>query len=120
MNNDQIKEILLSIEETEIDFTVTMSGKESKKVNGLYKPESHEIILHNLNFKSDNQLIYTAIHEYTHHLMTERKLEQTGGLDVCKSRAHTNDFWAKFHELLEKAEEQGRRPIVHCRTTAKP
>ena len=107
MNNDQIKEILLSIEETDIDFTVTMSGKESKKVNGLYKPENHEIILHNLNFKSDNQLIYTAIHEYTHHLMTERKLEQTGGLDVCKTRAHTNDFWAKFHELLEKAEEQG-------------
>ena len=107
MNNDQIKDILLNLEETNVEFTVTMSGKESPKVNGLYKPETHEIILHNLNFKTDNQLVYTAIHEYTHHLMTEKKLEQTGGLDVCKSRAHTNDFWAKFHELLEKAEEQG-------------
>ena len=28
-------------------------------------------------------------------------------MDVCKSRAHTNEFWAKFHELLEKAEAQG-------------
>ena len=107
MNNDQIKDILINLEETSIEFSVTMSGKESPKVNGLYKPETHEIILHNLNFKTDNQLIYTAIHEYTHHLMTEKKLEQTGGLDVCKSRAHTNEFWAKFHELLEKAEAQG-------------
>ena len=61
MNNDEIKERLLKLEETSIDFTVTMSGKESPKVNGLYKPETHEIILHNKNFKSDNQLIYTAI-----------------------------------------------------------
>ena len=79
MNNDQIKEILLSIEETDIDFTVTMSGKESKKVNGLYKPDNHEIILHNLNFKSDNQLIYTAIHEYTHHLVTVEQEKMTKG-----------------------------------------
>ena len=62
MNNDQIKDILINLEETSIEFTVTMSGKESTKVNGLYKPETHEIILHNLNFKTDNQLVYTAIH----------------------------------------------------------
>jgi hypothetical protein len=36
MNNDQIKEILLSIEETEIDFTVTMSGKESLRLYPIY------------------------------------------------------------------------------------
>ena len=51
MNNDAIKELLLKLEETSIDFTVTLSGKESNKVNGLYKPETHEIILHNKNFK---------------------------------------------------------------------
>ena len=108
MNNDAIKELLLKLEETSIDFTVTLSGKESNKVNGLYKPETHEIILHNKNFKSDNQLIYTAIHEYTHHLLTEKKLDETGGLGNCgKARAHTNEFWAKFHSLLEIAEKQG-------------
>ena len=37
MNNDAIKELLLKLEETSIDFTVTLSGKESNKVNGLYK-----------------------------------------------------------------------------------
>lgn len=108
MNNDEIKERLLKLEETSIDFTVTMSGKESPKVNGLYKPETHEIILHNKNFKSDNQLIYTAIHEYTHHLLTEKALENNPGLGRTKgSRVHTNEFWAKFHSLLEKAEQQG-------------
>ncbi len=107
MNNDQIKETLLKLEDTSIDFTVTLSGKESKKVNGLYKPETHEIILHNLNFKSDNQMIYTAIHEYTHHLITEKKLNETNGLANCSGRAHNNEFWAKFHQLLETAEEQG-------------
>lgn len=107
MNNDEIKKILLELQESSIEFTVTLSGKESSKVNGLYKPETHEIILHNKNFKTENQLVYTAIHEYTHHLLTEKKLEQTGGLDVCKTRAHTNEFWAKFHELLELAESKG-------------
>ena len=107
MNNDAIKEMLLKLEETSIDFTVTLSGKESDKVNGLYKPDTHEIILHNLNFKSDNQLIYTAIHEYTHHLMSEKTLEATAGLGNPRNcRAHTNDFWAKFHALLEIAEQQ--------------
>ena len=35
MNNEQIKELLLSLEETNKDFSVTQSGKESKKINGL-------------------------------------------------------------------------------------
>ncbi|MGP1510875.1 MAG: hypothetical protein ACTTIU_10140, partial [Treponema lecithinolyticum] len=67
MNCEQVKNILLSIENTDLDFEMIFSGKESKKVNGLYKPETREIILHNKNFKTDNQLVYTAIHEYTHH-----------------------------------------------------
>ena len=102
MNQDQIKELLLKIEDTELDFSVTFTGKESKKVNGLYKPDTHEILLHNKNFKSDNQLIYTAIHEYTHHLIAEKN-----PLAKCSTRSHTNEFWALFHSLLAKAEEQG-------------
>ncbi|MBQ4498483.1 MAG: hypothetical protein II973_13395 [Spirochaetaceae bacterium] len=101
MNQDQVKEILLKIEDTELDFSVTFTGKESKKVNGLYKPDTHEILLHTKNFKTDNQLIYTAIHEYAHHLIAEQDPLK------CSGRAHTNEFWAKFHELLEKAEQQG-------------
>lgn len=101
MNQDDVKEMLLKIKESELDFSVTFTGKESKKVNGLYKPETHEILLHNKNFKNDNQLVYTAIHEYTHHLICEQNPLK------CSGRSHTNDFWAYFHELLSVAETQG-------------
>ncbi|MDI9386127.1 MAG: hypothetical protein QM387_00915 [Spirochaetota bacterium] len=108
MNNEKIKQILLSIQESSIEFAVTMSGKASKKVNGLYNPETKEIILHNKNFQNDNQLIYTAIHEYTHHILNEELLERTQGLGKMKSaRSHTNEFWARFHSLLEVAEKKG-------------
>ncbi|MCM1321379.1 MAG: hypothetical protein NC041_05950 [Bacteroides sp.] len=107
MNQDQIKDMLLSIENTELDFSVTLSGKKSGKVNGLYKPESREIILHNKNFETDNQLVYTALHEYTHHLLNERLLAATNGLGKMSSRCHTNEFWTEFHRLLETAEQKG-------------
>ena len=106
MTNERIKEILLDIEETGIDFSVIQTGKESKRVNGFYKPDTHEIYLHNLNFKSDNELIYTAVHEYTHHKITEKKLEDDPTY-VCNSKVHTQEFWAKFGDLIEIAEKKG-------------
>lgn len=107
MNQDQVKEILLDIEPSQLEFTVTFTGKESKKVNGLYKPDTKEILLHNKNFSVENQLIYTAIHEYTHHLLNETQLNQSGGLRPSYNRVHTNAFWARFHGLLETAEAKG-------------
>ncbi|MDR0554375.1 MAG: hypothetical protein LBG76_06215 [Treponema sp.] len=101
MNQDQVKAALLSIEDAPMDFTVIFSGKKSGKVNGLYKSESREIIIHNRNFDEDNLLLYTAIHEYAHHLHACAR----GG--VLSSRAHTAEFWAIFHGLLEKAETRG-------------
>ena len=82
MDNDKIKEMLLNIQESKLEFTVVMTGKESKRVNGLYKPETREILLHNKNFKTDNELIYTAIHEYTHHLINEEEIEEIGRAHV--------------------------------------
>lgn len=107
MTNERIKEILIDIQSSEIDFTVTQTGKESKRVNGFYKPDTHEIFLHNQNFKSDNQLVYTAVHEYTHHLITieKQKYDPTYGTTMCKS--HTQEFWAKFGNLLKAAEDKG-------------
>ncbi len=101
MNQDMIKALLLKLEDTELDFTVTMTGKKSKKVNGLYKPDTREILLHNKNFDDDNQLIYTSIHEYAHHLQCESE-----GI-LRSSRSHTSAYWARFHGLLEKAEKAG-------------
>lgn len=108
MDNESIKTMLLDIQESKLDFTVTMTGKESKRVNGLYKPETREILLHNKNFKTDNELIYTAVHEYTHHLINEEQIEEAGGREPPhQARSHTNYFWAKFHDLLEVAEKKG-------------
>lgn len=99
MNQDQLKELLIRIEEPEVDFALIFSGKESRKVNGLYHPETMEIIIHNRNMQREDELIYTGIHEYAHHLNSVRN-GQTG-------RAHSRRFWAEFHRLLSRAEELG-------------
>jgi hypothetical protein len=101
MNQDQIKELLLLLEKNVPDFSVVFTGKESKWVDGLYKPESKEILIHNRNFEDDNSLIYTAIHEYAHHVHFSRYP------DEVTRRAHTNRFWDLFHGLLSIAEEKG-------------
>ncbi|MCL2210623.1 MAG: hypothetical protein FWB95_01740 [Treponema sp.] len=104
MNQDKVKQKLLAIEDAPLEFSLVFSGKKSKKVNGLYKPASREIIIHNRNFQEDdagqNLLLYTAIHEYAHHLHACSR----GG--TLSPRAHNPEFWAIFHGLLEKAEKK--------------
>lgn len=101
MNQDQVKEKLLQLDGDVAEFKVIYSGKESKKVDGLYHPETMEIIIHNRNFEDDNSLIYTAIHEFAHHIQfTRHEME-------VKKRAHTVLFWDIFHRLLMDAEELG-------------
>ncbi|HAK46685.1 MAG TPA: hypothetical protein DCO79_12310 [Spirochaeta sp.] len=101
MNQDQVKEILLQIDEDVEEFFVIFSGKSSKKVNGLYHPDSREIILHNKNFENDMLLLYTAIHEFAHHVHITRSPVPIG------PRAHTIEFRRIFHELLNIAEQKG-------------
>ena len=101
MTNDEIKTELLRLSPCRTDFSVIMTGKKSSRVNGLYRPETHEILLHNRNFSSDNSLVYTAVHEYTHHLMNERNPEEQ------RKKPHGRDFWALDAELLDKACELG-------------
>lgn len=101
MNQDQTRELLLRVRQCTTDFSVIFSGKKSGKVNGLYKPDSREIILHNRNFENDNELAYTALHEYAHHLHAESR-----GGDLSP-RAHGPEFWAIFHSLLADAEKKG-------------
>lgn len=102
MNQEQVKEKLLQLKNDNIDdFKVIFSGKKSKKVNGLYYPEKKEIIIHNKNFDDDNLLIYTAIHEFAHHI------HHCSSALPISSRAHTNDFWIIFQNLLNEAEKKG-------------
>lgn len=101
MNQDQVKELLLTLDKNAPAFSVIFSGKMSGKVDGLYYPDRQEIIIHNRNFTEDSQLIYTAIHEYAHHLHHARSPVPVS------SRAHTIAFWDILHKLLFSAEEKG-------------
>ena len=101
MNQDQVKTNLLKIKDDIKDFHVIFSGKTSKKVDGLYHPENCEIIIHNKNFQDDNALMYTAIHEFAHHVQFTESAVQVS------TRAHTNHFWNILHKLLITAEEKG-------------
>jgi hypothetical protein len=99
MNQDQVKEILLRLEPDVEEFSLIFSGKQSRRVNGLYHPETREIIIHNRNFADDNDLMYTAIHEFAHHIHFTRSPVPISG------KAHRNEFWDLFHKLLARAEE---------------
>jgi hypothetical protein len=101
MNQNQIVEKLLLLDKSVESFILTLSGKASSKVDGLYKPLSKEIIIHNKNHADDNQLMYTAIHEFAHHIQFTRSSKPVS------SRSHTIDFWNILHKLLNKAEELG-------------
>jgi hypothetical protein len=106
MNQDTVKEKLQAIHESPVEYTVIFSGKKSKRVNGLYKSDSREIIIHNRNFVDDkgnqneNLLVFTAIHELAHHV----RMTETGDKSTS---AHNQDFWATFHNLLDEAEKKG-------------
>lgn len=100
MTNQKIKEYLLKLHECKTDFSVTMTGKVSNRVNGFYKPSTCEIFLHNKNFKTDNELIYTAVHEFVHHIIDTEQHEKS-------TRCHSNAFWAMFYDFLDKAVNLG-------------
>jgi hypothetical protein len=101
VNNDQVKAVLLSLRRTVHDFSVILSGRKSRKVHGLYKPDTREIIIHNRNFTNDNEMMYTAIHEFAHHL------QFTESPTPVSVRTHTTAFWNLLHTLLFEAEEKG-------------
>jgi hypothetical protein len=109
MNQDMVKELLQKLHESPTEYNVIFSGKKSKKVNGLYKwgtDKTPEIIIHNRNFVDDegnqneNLLMFTAIHELTHHILVTENGKKS-------ARAHSQLFWATFHDLVDKAETAG-------------
>jgi len=101
MNQEQVKAELLRLDSEVEDFSLRFSGKSSVRVNGLYKPDIKEIIIHNQNFENNNSLIYTSIHEFAHHIQFTRFPGKSS------ARAHTNAFWNIFHNLLKTAEDIG-------------
>jgi hypothetical protein len=104
MNQDDVKKNLLKLHDCAEDFTLIFSGKKSEKVNGLYKGDKKEIIIHNRNFENteagNNLLFYTAMHELAHHI-------QFTELHQKSVRAHTTLFFATLDDLVDIAEKKG-------------
>ena len=100
MTNEQIKANLQKLFECKTDFLVIQTGKKSARVNGFYLPGTCEIYLHNKNFETENELMYTAIHELTHHVLTTEK-------NVKSQKSHSSLFWATFYDFLDRAIELG-------------
>jgi phosphoribosylformylglycinamidine (FGAM) synthase PurS component len=96
MNQEQVKDQLLKLGIPCPDYRVVFSGKASAKVNGLYKPAECLIVIHNKNFTNDNALMYTALHEFTHHITLTRGM-------VEGRNSHPVLFWALFHSVLKIA-----------------
>lgn len=99
MNQTQVKDILLQLKDDVQEFSVIFSGKKSTKVDGLYKPLTREIIIHNRNTEDENAIIYTAIHEFAHHVHVSSSV-----IPVSR-RAHSREFWSILHGLMNKAEQ---------------
>lgn len=106
MNQNQVQEKLSKLYDCKEVFTVIFSGKKSGKANGIYKPLTREIVIHNRNFiddehgkQNDMLLMFTAIHELTHHVLITEKGNKS-------PRTHSQEFWATFHNLLDIAEEK--------------
>ncbi|MDC7221582.1 MAG: hypothetical protein PQJ59_16730 [Spirochaetales bacterium] len=104
MNQDEVKSILDKYTDHK-EYTVIFSGKASKKVDGLYHPDTKEIIIHNKNFQNENSLIYTALHELAHHIDNMEN-------GIVQRNAHGGQWPTILHELIEKAiENQDFIPI---------
>ncbi len=108
MDNDSIRDILLRLETPSVEVLVVQSGKESARMNGLYKPLDRTIILHNRNeaMKERAVLLRTAIHQYAHHLLVYGTAADPVPLPDPKeeiSRHHGSRFSACYHRLLSRA-----------------
>lgn len=104
MNQDTVRENLHRIYQTKEAYHVVFAGRKSKTVNGTYNPQTKAITLYYKNFVdaqgivNGHALMYTAIHELTHHIIATEK----GG---HARQAHNQQFWALFYDLVDIAEQ---------------
>lgn len=107
MTNEEIKNILLRLYPSDLDFSVIQENKKNKKFSASYNPNTSQITLYIENFESNKELIYNAIKEYTHHVIRGKYPYPQGyyGKRV-DLRNETTCFWATFTDLLELAEKK--------------
>ena len=119
INQESVKELLLKLETCDTDFKVIFSGKKSNKVNGLYKQDINEIVIHNKNFKNDNKpkLVKKQKQLYTSQsLIAAEKIDKekeaiTRG--ICLALGQINEG-ATIKEVLEMSKID-KREAIECK-----
>lgn len=97
LSESELKALLLAVRESE-DFSLYYTGKKSRRVDAKYYFEKKEIMVNELNFDNNAELIYSSLHEYAHHIQNTESF--------IKDTPHDLEFWKIFHKLLYTAEEK--------------
>jgi len=98
ITENELKALLLEVRESE-EFSLYYTGEKDKRIDAFYTYDKKEININEKNFEVESELIYTALHEYAHHLQSTESF--------VKDTPHDNEFWKIFHSLLYTAEEKG-------------
>jgi hypothetical protein len=103
MNEAAVKAFLVAVRKPPKPFEVTLTHRAHKRIHGTYRPDDPggpTIKINERNFTRDWSLLYTAVHEYAHHLC------------FCKNEnlKHNREFWNLFHDLMDEAEEKKLLP----------
>ncbi|MBE3065155.1 MAG: hypothetical protein IMZ69_09085 [Spirochaetes bacterium] len=96
MTEAQIKTLLCAIRKPPRDFEVTLTHRANKRINGTYYMDRALIKINDRNFTRDSVMLFTAIHEYAHHLQYCAR-EKT---------SHNREFYALYHDLVDEAIEK--------------
>ncbi|MDR2510871.1 MAG: VWA-like domain-containing protein, partial [Bacteroidales bacterium] len=112
---EKIKQMLTNLQTNRLDFNLIFSENKAK-INKLgsiklgdYDDKTYTIRIFVTRHNSPNQILNTAIHEYTHHIMNERTI-----FKEQKRVVHGKIFWNCFNSLLEKAKSQGVFNFSEC------
>ena len=97
-NEQEIRKILTTIRKPDSKyndyFEIFILKEKNEKLNAYYNRSKNKIVFYLFNYKNNNDLIRSAIHEYAHYFMP-------GWV------GHAREFWNYYFELLEIAEMKG-------------
>ncbi len=106
----ELKGALLELNPATPDFSVNVryGEPEWEKILGFYKAETKDIFLFLVNLKTEDDIMFAAIHEFAHHVHSTRYVLPKKGEDGYKDYEwHNGDFQAIMDGLLRDAKGKG-------------
>ena len=83
------------------EYTIVFIEKGILALKSYYIPETKQIVVHDKEFKSDNEMIYAAFHELAHHI------DYAEHRELSKRNAHGGRFYFILHDLINRAINAG-------------